>query len=359
MQELRDFSQLLGENMMLIQGAGGNTSCKIDSIMWVKASGKLLAHAAESDIFVPINYQKLSNEIESQSFDIADYIIGPRAYPISTFMKWCSRFLCLPRFLSKNRFTLFGKRSSSNRPSIEAPFHAVFSSNAVIHAHAINTLTAMVLPNCNQYVEEKIGDVFDYLIVDYAAPGIGLARTIKKHLTEASLKMASEPIIFMKNHGVIVAGHSMSEAYDKLLAVEKLLEFAPRIVDNEVASNIPTNDDYELLSNWRGLATDENCLNVIAAGPLFPDQAVYLGNSVPIVNQLDETTIAPLVVVRNLGLFRRKDCDASTAAIIEALLMVCIRLPLGLTVKTIPPIEVDFLINWEAEKYRKSQTSGT
>jgi len=40
-------------------------------------------------------------------------------------------------------------------------------------------------------------------------------------------------------------------------------------------------------------------------------------------------------------------------------LMVCIRLPLGLTVKTIPPIEVDFLINWEAEKYRKSQTSGT
>jgi len=40
-------------------------------------------------------------------------VISARAYPISTQSKWCSRFLCLPRFLSKNRFTLFGKRSNA------------------------------------------------------------------------------------------------------------------------------------------------------------------------------------------------------------------------------------------------------
>lgn len=324
LHELRQVSQMLGNDIMLVQGAGGNTSCKIDSTMWVKASGKLLGHAMQEEIFVEIDYAKLCRNLDRSNFDISEYVVG----------------------------------SNINlRPSIEAPLHAIFESPAVIHAHAINSMAALVLQDCKQYIAGKIGGAFDYIIVDYVAPGIELARAIKAGIEKAGSGNAG-PIVFMKNHGIVIGADNMGEAYSKLLKIEELLGFAPRDF-GEMASkthHIEDYSEYEFMPNWQGIAFDQYCQKVLSSGPLFPDQAVYLGEKVPVLCCLGEAQNEPLVIIENNGVFRRKNCDISTTSIIEGLLRLCTRIPENANIEFIGPKEVDFLINWEAEKYRKSQT---
>jgi rhamnose utilization protein RhaD (predicted bifunctional aldolase and dehydrogenase) len=44
---LRDLSARMGSDPMLVQASDGNTSIKFDGILWIKASGKWLAHAIQ------------------------------------------------------------------------------------------------------------------------------------------------------------------------------------------------------------------------------------------------------------------------------------------------------------------------
>ena len=41
-------------NILLVQGAGGNSSVKQDDVLWVKASGAWLSEAKEKEMFVPV-----------------------------------------------------------------------------------------------------------------------------------------------------------------------------------------------------------------------------------------------------------------------------------------------------------------
>ena len=52
LEALRHYSDELGKDPLLIQGAGGNTSVKLEDGMWIKASGTQLKNALERDIFV-------------------------------------------------------------------------------------------------------------------------------------------------------------------------------------------------------------------------------------------------------------------------------------------------------------------
>src|SRR5262245_52636510 len=54
LNELRRMSARVGKNILLVQGAGGNSSVKDGDVLWVKASGTWLADAENEDIFVPV-----------------------------------------------------------------------------------------------------------------------------------------------------------------------------------------------------------------------------------------------------------------------------------------------------------------
>ena len=56
LKKLSNLSEDIGKNLNLIQGAGGNSSVKIDKVLWVKASGYWLSDANKKNIFVIINY---------------------------------------------------------------------------------------------------------------------------------------------------------------------------------------------------------------------------------------------------------------------------------------------------------------
>ena len=61
---LRRLSAAIGVDPALTQAAGGNTSIKLDGIMWIKASGTWLAHARDRDIFVPVKVDLLRRGME-------------------------------------------------------------------------------------------------------------------------------------------------------------------------------------------------------------------------------------------------------------------------------------------------------
>ena len=52
LKKLSNLSEDIGKNLNLIQGAGGNSSVKIDEVLWVKASGYWLSDANKKNIFV-------------------------------------------------------------------------------------------------------------------------------------------------------------------------------------------------------------------------------------------------------------------------------------------------------------------
>jgi len=63
------FSEEIGNNLDLIQGAGGNTSLKNDEILWVKASGCWLRDAGRKNIFVPVRYKGVLDRLDKGQED--------------------------------------------------------------------------------------------------------------------------------------------------------------------------------------------------------------------------------------------------------------------------------------------------
>ena len=61
---LRAVSARFGADPLLVQGPGGNTSVKAGEIMWIKASGTLLADAEARDIFVAVDLPSLRAAVE-------------------------------------------------------------------------------------------------------------------------------------------------------------------------------------------------------------------------------------------------------------------------------------------------------
>ena len=64
-----DGTQELGENFNFSQGAGGNTSYKINESMFIKASGFKLKKANLENIFVEVNYKKIIENLNNLSID--------------------------------------------------------------------------------------------------------------------------------------------------------------------------------------------------------------------------------------------------------------------------------------------------
>jgi rhamnose utilization protein RhaD (predicted bifunctional aldolase and dehydrogenase) len=54
----------VGRNALLVQAATGNTSLKLDGVLWIKASGKWLAHATKEEIFLPVSLTETLRLIE-------------------------------------------------------------------------------------------------------------------------------------------------------------------------------------------------------------------------------------------------------------------------------------------------------
>jgi ribulose-5-phosphate 4-epimerase/fuculose-1-phosphate aldolase len=103
---------------------------------------------------------------------------------------------------------------------IHAPVHRLTGAPVVLHTHqpwavALNMLKEnRLLPACQSAV-------FVHHLIAYDDHYAGTADTPEEGERLAAL-MDGKPIVFMKNHGVLVTGHTIAQAYRRLYRLERV-----------------------------------------------------------------------------------------------------------------------------------------
>ena len=325
LEKFYEFSELVGKDPLLVQGAGGNTSIKIDKKLKIKASGKLLSRVFEENIFIDLDL----NEIRLQYTNDNDL-----DFPVNAF--------------------------NMLRPSIETSFHALLPNKIIFHLHCINSISWLVQKDYLEYFNQYLKDI-RWISIPYCKPGISLGKKIL-----AKLNGDKVDIIFLENHGVIYLAENFSELKKNIRKVTKILK-RPRLNHQEVNFDLlkvlslgtefilPENNDIHQL------ALTETFLQVASGGVLYPDHVVFLGselktakNKIEIL-KIQESSYKGFIVIPKLGVLIHKNISNTASEMVTAFYEVISRIPKNSEIKYIPDNDVDELINWESEKFRLKQ----
>ena len=308
--EFRELSARLGQDPLLVQGAGGNTSVKKGDVMWVKASGTQLSNAKEQDIFVKVD----RNIAKAEAFGNG-------------------KGDCLGAVLEP---------TVGLRPSIETTFHAVLEYSYVMHTHSVMTLVHAISPEGRQSLKEKLSGL-PFAMVPYAKPGLPLTNEILRCVEPDT------QIIILQNHGLICCGQSIKEVSDLIFTVEERLYMPPRKV-----SAVQPDDEPDARFQWSDfswLAKNSRYCSWLVQGSYYPDHVVFLGPALPLH---DNDNNPPVIMKEGVGILLRKDAGPSQQAMLRCLAEILQRIPLEWTLEPIGEKAESELLNWDAEKYRQS-----
>lgn len=246
---LLSLSARIGRDRLLTQASNGNTSIKLDRVLWIKASAKWLSNALQEDILVPVDLALAKN--------------------------------CLRR--KKDMRSVQGNTSGRNlRPSIETAMHVVLGHRVVIHVHSVNGIALGVRSGARQHLRRRL-DGLRWEWLPYVPSGLPLAEAVERVVRDSP----TTDVIVLGNHGLIVCGRDCDSVEELLEEVERRLALNPR--------RAPDFDSEFLLrlarecSGWRlpeqttlhALATDAISRNILSGGVLYPCQAIFLGGSDP------------------------------------------------------------------------------
>ncbi|MEO5671660.1 MAG: class II aldolase/adducin family protein [Ramlibacter sp.] len=103
---------------------------------------------------------------------------------------------------------------------IHAPIHRITGANVVLHTHQTWTVALNMLQDNRLLPASQTAAFFDGQIA-YDDNYAGTADTLEEGERLAGL-MQGKPIVFMKNHGLLVTGKDMPEAYRRLYRLERV-----------------------------------------------------------------------------------------------------------------------------------------
>ena len=385
--EMIELARLFGADPAFVRAGGGNSSAKVDGVLYIKPSGVSLATLTE-DSLIALAIEPLLEILDRGS--MSGSVPGSDAV------------------LSVAESARLSP-ADGRRPSVELLFHALLPEPIVLHTHP-TTINALTCCRGERALAARVvGE--EALWVPYTDPGLPLARAIRAERAahEERTGGPAPRAILLQNHGLIVSGDSaieISEVSHTIAAriadhttdgpvaardgadVERL-DAAPAgdivaaIVAvlrtrSAVAGPVPTvvHDDSALALDAAG---SELGWQFARGGPLTPDQIVYAG-SWPLIVDAPATAAAattavgaafaeraaagleaPIVVlVAGLGLFAMgaTEAQASTA---RELYLDAVRIAVGAHrlggIRPLAPAERLFIERWEAEAYRRQVAS--
>lgn len=267
--ELIAVSRRYGSDSRFVLLGGGNTSQKIDDVMYVKASGHALSTIG-SDGFVAMSLPAL------------DAIWG-KTYPSDP----AEREKLVLQDMMASRC-----EGESARPSVEALLHSLIPFTFVVHMHPamVNGLT------CSQSGKESMEKLFEQALwIPLVNPGYILANVVREAQTSYEKQFGHAPkLIFLQNHGVFVAADTIEEIellYSQIMeklnrsiirkpnfTEIKVDENRVEIVQKAMKAHFGEKDGYPLVVN-RELSNrlvDENSFTPISSA-YTPDHIVYSG----------------------------------------------------------------------------------
>ncbi len=258
-------SQLLGQEADLVLHGGGNTSVKIDNVLYVKGSGWNLDTIEEAG-FAPVDLQTLIAMASLETLSDSDMVTAQRAAL---------------------------QNPDAPNPSIEAILHAIIPFDFVDHTHADAVVTISNTLNGKARLHELYGE--NMLIVDYVMPGFLLAKTVFEMTRDIEWE-ALEGIILL-NHGVFTFDNNAQNAYDKMIDIvsraEAYLETHGRY---ELTCNPKEADPFMLDQLKRKVSTLRGC--DVSISLLDTNEACELSNRENLAQILHSGGLTPEHVIR-------------------------------------------------------------
>lgn len=342
-RQLVNISRYAGMREDLVQAGGGNTSVKIsDTEMLIKASGYQLADVTEESGYAVVNHQIISSFFKSSDLD--------------SVSKAEERMLLEKSFVS------------GERPSIETFLHAI-TGKVTLHTHPV--IVNILAARCDGV--DLLRRLFPSAVfVEYATPGIELAKAYFKALKNHKGKT---DIIFLKNHGLIVSGENDQ-------SVRELTENVITVAASELGID---NRRYVGCSVLRdalvNAGVDDRIVVLMKSCDIYgayhkngqklwkhsfcPDAVVYCGKRIMVLADnfgmeevrsfISESGI-PSVIFYNKN-FYAVAADVKKAKEIESLFSFTAEVVSNNKEEDLVLLsdeEQNFLLNWDAEKYRKN-----
>jgi len=338
-QTIRDLiaiSQYAGNRADYTQGGGGNTSVKDEAknIMYIKASGYRLVDITENTAYVPVDLAAIRNYYNSVDLSVK-----------KDYEKESAE-------VSKNA-TLQMEGLPALRPSVEVGFHAVLKKY-VIHTHSVyGNLIACSIEGEELAKKLFAGKDFGYIFLPYINPGFELTLAMKAKIEEYVKANNSYPeVIFMKNHGIVVNSDSAERAMAVNTDVNETIRNYFGLADDFRA--IALKEEGESFKSETKIVLDYVKANPLSLAvldemPIYPDQLVYLNNLLRF--NPAQMTVANGTVTYNVDAKKARTLEETLAAYLFVISTIKKN---KLTLSTMNEKEVDFINNWEAEKYRRS-----
>ncbi|HLH50611.1 MAG TPA: class II aldolase/adducin family protein, partial [Roseiarcus sp.] len=298
------------------------------------ASGAWLADALQRDLMTPIRLAPLLEAIESGD---------PRAENAAAFID--------------DR-----QGATSLRPSIETSVHAALPQTVVVHIHCVDTIALAVRADAEAAIASRLPDLSrgEWIFIPYVKPGLPLARAIRERLT------AKTKVIVLGNHGLIVAAETVAEAAARTEQICGAFAASPKPApapDLDRLAALVEGGDYRLPhdSAAHATATDPYRLARARLGSFYPDHVVFLGPGIVegtiVGGRLQAPALdrpAPMLVLPGLGVALQRGAPKGTDEMARCLAEVTGRIADGAPVVPLASVQEAELVNWEAEKYRRS-----
>jgi rhamnose utilization protein RhaD (predicted bifunctional aldolase and dehydrogenase) len=131
---LRELSARIGSDPLLTQASTGNSSMKVEGVLWIKGTGKWMADAMREDILIPLDLAEAKKHMR-QKVDPADRYCGA---------------------------------------SIETAMHAVLPHRVVLHVHCVDTIAWAVRQDAAVQLDNKM-EGLRWRWIPYVPSGLPLA----------------------------------------------------------------------------------------------------------------------------------------------------------------------------------------
>ena len=347
---LVEISKYAGMREDLVQAGGGNTSVKDGEYMYVKASGCQLSEVREDFGYSKVDYKRLNSLMDELLREERDYDKDVLSKMENDMLSTC---------------LMEGKR-----PSIETFLHAM-SGKFVIHSHAlvVNVLLA------SKRGKDVLKNLFpEAVFVDYHAPGLRLAMACYREYKKANKSL---DIVFFQNHGMLVSEDTYEEAIQKnedivdriaeYLGIDNRAETRGSRIYAMLKTRFPEFTGIVYLSQHQKVQEYASLLKGTEWNHrLSPDSIVYIGKQIlSVVGERElekeleryrEMYGTPAVIlcegqayILSENVKKAKDIEAVLAWTAEILTRVKQE-----DLCSLQEEDMNFLLNWDAEKYRKS-----
>lgn len=333
-----EMSKYAGMREDLVQAGGGNSSYKCEkNRMVIKASGYQLTEISEQRGYAIVNPEVIANAfLENDNIDIMTEADSKR--------------------ILKEAFI------EGDKPSIETFLHSI-SGKYTLHTHPIvvNTLT------CRKDGMQVLKSLFpDALIVPYATPGVELAKAYFKAYSKNKEEVG---VVFLQNHGLLVSGETAESVINKTEDIVRCLE---KYLDINLSRYHNVTVLYNVIRDgvvWN--VTDKNVLDVyyklnkLWEHTFCPDCIVFLGKKVCVAERdfcredLDKFMSSwgkPVIFAYENELYINAETVKKSLEIQSVLSFSAQVMSLNEEYECnfLSEEEQNFLLDWDAEKYRKN-----